>query len=252
MKRFILIAGLSLVAGSAWAGPVGTWRVTDGTANIEIAPCYNALCGTVAWSDKPDQKDNKNPDVSLRNRPVLGIMVLQNMQPQGDKWVGSVYNARDGHTYDAKISMRGDDTLRMEGCLPGGVICGGQNWSRVAPPTVAAAPRAATPQPQANEVAVVTPLPPVGKESQAPTSVPVQQQATVIPQAKQETDSGLRPLDRIVPQITSDQAAAVGQTATDLINQMLAQHDVRGARIDPAQAAEAARSATTMINRYLR
>jgi hypothetical protein len=206
----------------------------------------------VAWSDKPDQKDNKNPDVSLRNRPVLGIMVLQNMQPQGDKWVGSVYNARDGHTYDANISMRGEDTLRMEGCLPGGVICGGQNWSRVAQPTVAAAPAVAIPQPQANEVAVVTPLPPVGKESQAPTSIPAQQQATVIPQVKQETDSGLRPLDRIVPQITSDQAAAVGQTAADLINQMLIQHDVRRARIDPAQAAEAARSATTMINRYLR
>jgi hypothetical protein len=241
---------------------MGTWRVTDGTANVEIAPCGNALCGTVAWTDKPDQKDNKNPDVSQRNRPVLGITVLQNMEPQRDKWVGSVYNARDGHTYDAKISMRGDDTLRMEGCLPGDVICGGQNWSRVAQPAVAAAPAAATQQPQANEVALVAPLPAPAKvapaeatqpqQAQTPATVPAQAQATVIPQVKQQTDSDPRPLDRVVPQITSDQAAAVGQTAADLINQMLAQHDVRGTRIDPAQAAEAARSATTMINRYLR
>jgi hypothetical protein len=62
---------------------------------------------------------------------------------------------------------------------------------------------------------------------------------------KQQTDSGPHPLERLVPEITSDQAAAAGQTAANLINQMLSQHDVRGARIDPAQAAEAARSATT-------
>jgi uncharacterized protein (DUF2147 family) len=256
MKRFVLIAGLSLVAGSALAGPMGTWRVTDGTANIEIAPCYNSLCGMLAWSDKPDQKDSKNPDVSLRNRPVLGIMVLQNMQPQGDKWVGSVYNARDGRTYDAKISMRGEDTLRMEGCLPGGVICGGQNWSRVAQPTVAATPAAATPRPQANEVAVVTPLPPFGKaapagpsqlqEAQAPATVPPQQ-AAVAPQATENTSRGPRLLDLDLSQITADQAADAGRSAAGLINQMLTQQGFGGARVDPDQAAAAARSAAKVV-----
>jgi hypothetical protein len=208
---------------------MGTWRVTDGTANIEIAPCGNALCGTVAWTDQPDQKDNKNPDVSQRNRPVLGITVLQNMEPQRDKWVGSVYNARDGHTYDAKISMHGDDTLRLEGCLPGGVICGGQNWSRIAQPSVAAAPAVATSQPQA--------------------SVPAQQQVGAPPHVTENTSKGLPPLDLDfgLSQITPDQAADAARSAADLINQMLMQHDVRGGRIDPGQAAAAASSAAKMI-----
>src|SRR5436305_49634 len=68
MKRVLLIAGLSLAAGaaslgSAFAGPAGVWRVEDGTANVEIAPCGNALCGAVAWISKPDLKDSKNPDI---------------------------------------------------------------------------------------------------------------------------------------------------------------------------------------------
>jgi uncharacterized protein (DUF2147 family) len=245
MKRFVLIAGLSLLAGSAWASPMGTWRVTDGTANIEIAPCGNALCGTVAWTDKPDQKDNKNPDVSQRNRPVLGITVLQNMEPQRDKWVGSVYNARDGHTYDAKISMRGDDTLRLEGCLPGGVVCGGQNWSRIAQPSVAAAPAAGTSQPQAKEATAIAPVPPQLQQAQMPASVPEQQQGP--PQVTENTSKGLPLLDLDFSRITPDQAADAGRSAADLINQMLMHHDVRGGRIDPGQAAAAASSAAKMI-----
>jgi uncharacterized protein (DUF2147 family) len=247
MKRVVLIAGLSLLAGSASASPTGTWRVTDGTANVEIAPCGNALCGTIAWTDKPDQKDNKNPDVSQRNRPVLGITVLQNMEPQRDKWVGSVYNARNGHTYDAKISMHGDDTLRLEGCLPGGVICGGQNWSRIAQPSVAAAPAAATSQPQAKEATAIAPMPPQLQQAQMPASVSAQQQAP--PQVTENTSKGLPLLDLDFDssQITPDQAADAGRSAADLINQMLMQHAVRGARVDPSQAAAAAGSAAKII-----
>jgi hypothetical protein len=207
--------------------------VTDGTANVEIVPCGDALCGVLTKTDMPDQKDTNNSDPSKRDRPVLGITVLQNMKPQGDKWVGSVYNARNGMTYDAKISLHGEDILRVEGCLPGGVFCGGQNWSRVAQPTVAAAPVATAPK--------------------APASAPAQQQAAVIPQEKQQTDPGLRPFDPVVPQTTSDGAAAAGRSAATLINQVLTKHDlVRGARIDPVQAAEAARLAAKMFNRYPR
>jgi uncharacterized protein (DUF2147 family) len=189
MKRLFLIAGVLLGAGSAWAGPTGTWRVTDNTTDIQIIPCGDAFCGMVARMDKPEQTDSKNPDVSKRNRPVLGITVLQDMKPQGDKWVGSVYNARDGHTYEAKISMRGEDTLRLEGCLPGGVICGGQNWSRIAQPTGAAA-GVAMPQPQAKETPVISPIPPQPQQAQTSASTPAQQQANVAPRVTENASRG--------------------------------------------------------------
>jgi hypothetical protein len=51
----------------------------------EIVPCGDAVCGMVATTHNPDQEDNKNLDLSKRNRPVLGITLLQNMKLQGDK-----------------------------------------------------------------------------------------------------------------------------------------------------------------------
>jgi uncharacterized protein (DUF2147 family) len=246
MKRLFLTAGLLLAAGSAWAGPTGTWRVTDNTTDIEIVPCGDALCGMVAWTDNPDQKDNKNPDGSKRNRPVLGITILQNMKPDGDKWVGSVYNARDGHTYEAKIWMRGEDALRLEGCLPGGMICGGQNWSRIAQPTVAVGQATTMPQPQAKQATAITPVPPQPQQAQTSVSVPAQQQATITSQVKENASRGLLPLDLDLSRITPDQAAEAGRSAADLINQMLTQHG-GGARVDPSQAAMAARSTTQII-----
>jgi len=211
----------------------------------------------VARTDNPDQRDDKNPDPSKRNRPVLGITVLQSMKPEGDKWVGSVYNARDGRTYSAKISMRGGDTLRVEGCLPGGMLCGGQNWSRVALPTIATGPAASMPQPEAKEAAINTPVPPAEtaspaeasqiQQAQTPAGVHIQQQPTVAPQVTENTSRAPRLFDLDLSQITGDQAADAGRSAADLINQMLIQHGVGGARVDPAQAALAARSATKII-----
>ena len=37
----------------------------------------------------------------------------------------------DGQTYDAHISLIDPQKLRAEGCVFGGLICGGQNWTRV-------------------------------------------------------------------------------------------------------------------------
>ena len=47
--------------------------------------------------------------------------VLLHMTP-GDEpghWEGEVYNADDGNTYDASITLRGADALHVEGCALG-------------------------------------------------------------------------------------------------------------------------------------
>ena len=99
---------------------------------VRIEECGKALCGVVSSAKDPNDTDRKNPDPKKRKRPIIGTPVLLDMQPtRENRWEGEVYNVRDGQTYTAKLSMRNPGTLRLEGCVMGGMFCGGQNWKRV-------------------------------------------------------------------------------------------------------------------------
>ena len=64
--------------------------------------------------------------------PVIGMPVLLDMKPtKPNRWEGRIYNSEDGKTYTSNISLKNPDVLRVEGCAFGGLICGGQNWTRV-------------------------------------------------------------------------------------------------------------------------
>jgi uncharacterized protein (DUF2147 family) len=112
-------------------GPAGEWLVEDGDARIRITECGKNLCGVISAAKNANDTDRKNPDPALRNRPILGLPVLLDMKPAGKRWEGRIYNAKDGQTYDANISLTGPQKLRVEGCVFGGLICGGQNWTRI-------------------------------------------------------------------------------------------------------------------------
>jgi uncharacterized protein (DUF2147 family) len=117
MERLATTAAvLSGLCAPAVADPAGEWRIADGTANVAIHSCDGNLCGYVSWAKDAD---------------MLGKQVLISMQPQGDVWAGSIVNVRDGQKYIGRISLRGEAVLKVEGCVLGGVICGGQRWSRL-------------------------------------------------------------------------------------------------------------------------
>lgn len=128
-----LITGSFGVAGAA--DPTGDWRVAEGVANIRVAECNGAMWGVVAWEKKPGGVDQNNPDVSKRSRPTLGMPILLDMKKKAEKdeWEGQVYNAKDGKTYDSTIKLASPDQLEIEGCVLG-FLCGGETWTRVAPP----------------------------------------------------------------------------------------------------------------------
>lgn len=111
--------------------PVGEWLVEDRDGKIRIEECGANMCGYVSAAKNANEKDRHNPDPSLRNRSVIGTPILINMKPDGKRWSGQIYNVKDGRSYTAHISLKNPDTLRVEGCAFGGMICGGQNWSRV-------------------------------------------------------------------------------------------------------------------------
>jgi uncharacterized protein (DUF2147 family) len=123
-------ASLFVVAVPAWAqDATGEWLVNDQTAQIRIVNCGSSLWGIVSWERTPG-RDTQNPDASKRDRPTLGMPILLNMEPSDPgKWEGEVYNAENGRTYDASITLRGAATLHVEGCVMG-FLCGGEDWSR--------------------------------------------------------------------------------------------------------------------------
>jgi uncharacterized protein (DUF2147 family) len=143
-KAWFLAAALALVGAPALAAdPAGNWLVKDQTAVIRIAPCADALCGTIAWTSQPGLDEN-NPDPSKRDRPIVGTQILLGMRPAGGtggtggasgtggaggtRWDGEIYNPENGKTYSGHIILLSPDLLRIEGCLL--IFCGGENWTR--------------------------------------------------------------------------------------------------------------------------
>jgi uncharacterized protein (DUF2147 family) len=125
--------------GPAAADPVGNWLTKDGEAIVTIAKCGNALCGSIVALKEPNdpatgrpKTDENNPDAAKRNRPVIGVQIIFDMQPGGtaDRWNGQVYNPEDGKTYSGSLTVTGANTVDLEGCVFGGLICQGQTWTR--------------------------------------------------------------------------------------------------------------------------
>ena len=119
----VVLSGLAL----ADEGASGIWMLNSGKVTVRIAPCGPSLCGAIVGLAKPlDKKgspkvDKKNPNESLRNRPLMGLTILANMKPAGEnKWRGTIYNADDGRTYSSYMDLSGNN-MNVKGCV--GPLC---------------------------------------------------------------------------------------------------------------------------------
>ena len=142
-RLFLLIGSFVAVlpVSARSASPEGLWLVEDKTARIRIEKCGSEMWGTVAWL-REAKKDINNPNPALRSRSMTGTAVLIGMKPAGgDRWEGEVYNARDGKTYDSKMAVTPAGMLEIKGCVLGGLICGGENWTRLTPDPPGTAPK---------------------------------------------------------------------------------------------------------------
>jgi uncharacterized protein (DUF2147 family) len=141
MRTLILAGLLGLAAAPAMAadGPQGTWLVQDQTAKVKIEPCAgrtDQLCGEIVWLKAPldeagqPKRDIHNSDPGLRARPVMGLPLIREFHSAGpDRWEGGkIYDPRSGKTYNSKMQLKPDGTLRIDGCIA--MFCQGQIWRR--------------------------------------------------------------------------------------------------------------------------
>ena len=140
-RSLALLTVLALTgSGSAFAAePNGTWLTQTGGSRIRMADCGGALCGTIVWLKEPNdpdtgkpKTDKNNSDAAKRSRPLLGVQIVLGMKPAGaGKWTGQVYNAEDGKTYSGNLTFTGGDSLQLQGCALGGLVCKSQTWTKV-------------------------------------------------------------------------------------------------------------------------
>jgi len=120
------------------ADPTGTWLTEEGKATVRVTDCGGALCGTIIALKEPNDPqtgtpkvDKNNVDASKRSRPIIGVQLVTGLKPAGaNKWSGQIYNPEDGKTYNASVTLQNANTITVQGCILGGVICKTNTWTR--------------------------------------------------------------------------------------------------------------------------
>lgn len=140
MRLFIaslLFAGSAMLGGGSVSAQTaedafGTWRHPENGSLINVYQCGGGLCAKVAKVADAGRKDEKNPDPKLRNRPVVGVVIMSGGKKTGsNSWSGRLYNTQDGETYNGTVTVVSKNTLKLQGCVMGGLVCQGPTWTRV-------------------------------------------------------------------------------------------------------------------------
>lgn len=118
---WILFFNLLLFQGVAQENPeaiLGTYLNLNGTAKIEIYKSGNTYEGKIIWLSEPLDKngnprtDKNNDNKSLRDRPLLGLVTLKNLQYEDSNWTnGEMYNPERGNSIAFKVVSISDASL---------------------------------------------------------------------------------------------------------------------------------------------
>ena len=111
--RLLTMTAAALIAlgGATLADPIeGNWKTKSGET-AAIVGCGSAYC------------------ITLKTGKFAGKQIGK-FNANGGNYKGSITDPEDDKTYKGKASLNGS-TLVMKGCVLGGLICRGENWSKM-------------------------------------------------------------------------------------------------------------------------
>ncbi|MGE0624262.1 MAG: DUF2147 domain-containing protein [Pseudomonadales bacterium] len=104
----------------------GLWSGGDSLLSIEPLLDGGLSMTIVALKDavyRPDEdlgvpgesrRDDRNPDASLRERPLLGLELLSGYRFEKGRWEGRLYDPESGNTYSSRMERDGP-RLKLRG-----------------------------------------------------------------------------------------------------------------------------------------
>lgn len=91
----------------------GAWLTVD------IQPCGDRLCGTIVEAHE------------AKDASIVGTEMIKGMKKKSDTAYskGKIYAPDTKKWYKSKMKLK-DGSLKVSGCILGGVICRSQTWTR--------------------------------------------------------------------------------------------------------------------------
>lgn len=108
---------------------VGIWVTEGQQSHVEIYKENDRYFGKIVHLSEPryeaddpmagqEKVDRENPEESLRDRPILGLLLMEGFRFNGSKWVdGTIYDPENGKTYKCKLTLRDPATLEVRGYI---------------------------------------------------------------------------------------------------------------------------------------
>lgn len=117
---------------------VGKWLNQDKDAHIDLYQQKGKYYGKIIWLKTPNNDngkpkvDDKNPNKSLKNTPILGLVFMKDFSynTEDKEWTdGSIYDPKSGKTYSCTVWLEDNNTLNVRGYW--GFIYNTSTWTRV-------------------------------------------------------------------------------------------------------------------------
>ena len=101
---------------------LGKWVNEDATARFEFFKTGNTYNAKIIWLANPKNEngaqklDKNNPDKNLRNRPIVGMVLLTGLQFSSNNSIwndGKIYTPERGETLACKIKLNNKNELAL-------------------------------------------------------------------------------------------------------------------------------------------
>jgi uncharacterized protein (DUF2147 family) len=141
MKSKWITAALALLAPAALvaqaSGVLGDW-MTPGGDTVRVDRCGPSVCLWILalGPTAPATTDAKNPDSSLRSRPLCGLRIGSAFYLRDPDHAagGSLYDPKSGRTYSGQMTAQGSE-LHLRGYVMLSIFGRSETWTRAqAPP----------------------------------------------------------------------------------------------------------------------
>ena len=129
------VAATAMVLGTAVYAQTaedafGVWLNPENKSHTEFYKCGDGLCAKIAKVADGQKTDDKNPDAAKRNRPIVGLVIMEGAKKAGaNKWSGTLYNRADGKSYSGTVTVKSKTELDLSGCVAA-VFCKTTTFTR--------------------------------------------------------------------------------------------------------------------------